>query len=194
MPVQAYHASSSAGFGWRSPGLINGSTPCTPAGREIRQLKEGTVRVDDFLETHYSSVIDLRVATAEKLPAVIVEIVRDVENRFRTFQDLPEGYDRAIPRLIERPVVLVRFFFRTDDTVGRSNSPRIALHRHGGKPIDPLDLRLHVKVDNLPRPFLTDSVPLIDGQGMVGRLQLDRRPEFAVPKVPAIVFKRNVSS
>jgi hypothetical protein len=47
-----------------------------PAGRKIRQLKQRTVSVDDFLETNDSRVIDLGIATAEKLPTMIVEILR----------------------------------------------------------------------------------------------------------------------
>jgi hypothetical protein len=70
--------------------------------------------VDEFLETDYSSVIDFRIATAEKLPAMIVEIVRHVKYRFRAFEDLPKSDDRAIPWLDERPVIHVRFSFWCD--------------------------------------------------------------------------------
>jgi hypothetical protein len=69
------------------------------------------IYVNDLLEADHGSVFDSRVAPAEKLPSVIVKIVRDMHDWFRASNNWPNCQDRAIPRLVEWPVIHVYAFF-----------------------------------------------------------------------------------
>jgi hypothetical protein len=69
------------------------------------------IYVNDLLETDKGSVFDSRVARAEKLPSVIVKIVRDMHDRFRASHNLPNCQDRAIRRLVKFPFIHVYAFF-----------------------------------------------------------------------------------
>ena len=49
------------------------------------------------------AVFERAIAGADKLPTVIIRVVRDVKNRLSPLKHLPRGMDRAVPRLIKWP-------------------------------------------------------------------------------------------
>jgi hypothetical protein len=66
----------------------------------------------DLLQCYDARVFHLGCVPAEELPAMIVIIVGNVEDRYRTLQNLGKSHDRAVSRLIERPTFWCRILWR----------------------------------------------------------------------------------
>ncbi len=96
--------------GWRAiikrlsnPRLFNCVTPSMPANRKLGKLKQRRVGPNDLSERDDLCLLGSAVGNARELPAVIVSIVGDVENRLVAGEHLGRDYDRTIARLIKRP-------------------------------------------------------------------------------------------
>jgi len=85
------------------PGLPDGAAPGAPAGREVGQLADGGVHLQDVGEADHDAVFYARVFPSQELPAVIVAVVADVKDRLPPVGDLAEGDDVAVGRLVEGP-------------------------------------------------------------------------------------------
>ncbi len=57
----------------------------------------------NILQEHNHRIRRLHFTSMVKLPAVIIEVVRDSSDIFARFQDVRRGDDRAILRLVKRP-------------------------------------------------------------------------------------------
>jgi hypothetical protein len=79
-----------------------------PPHWEIRERNKRTIECDHLLEGNNPSIFDARRIYAEKLPPVIVGIVRNVEHGLLTFEDLANRNYSAVALLIEWPIVRLR--------------------------------------------------------------------------------------
>jgi hypothetical protein len=81
------------------------------------QLKQCHVALHHILEGNNRSIGHLRAFQAKKLPPVVVEIVRHMQDRPPVKDDAAERNHRAVWRLIERPGLvhsLISDIFRID--------------------------------------------------------------------------------
>ena len=76
----------------------------SPAGRHVRNFKNGGIVRYDILQEHNHSVLWLHFISMVKLPAMIIEVVRHSRDISAFFQDVRRGDDRAGLRLIEWPI------------------------------------------------------------------------------------------
>jgi len=89
-----------------NPGVCFRPPPSVPAGRHVRKLQQRWIELNDFLKGYDGSLIHLRIPSTEKLPAVIISVVANMEDGCVVEYDVSQRKDGAIARLIERPIVL----------------------------------------------------------------------------------------
>ena len=71
-------------------------------------MQNGAVRSYNLREAHNLRLVGVCIPQAEKLPAVVVLVVSNVQYGFGAVEYAANRDDRAIPRLVERPVISVR--------------------------------------------------------------------------------------
>ena len=74
-----------------------------PARSNVRDFQHGRIELDDLAQSNDRRVAFLRVAGAEKLPAVVVLVMSDVQDRLAAEDDRPQSDDCTVRQLIEWP-------------------------------------------------------------------------------------------
>jgi hypothetical protein len=85
-----------------SPGSVYRISPRVPTGRKIRKLEDRRIELHCLVQSDDLGFFFSRVA-AEELPAVIIEIVCDVQYGLGTLEHLLRGEHATVARLIEWP-------------------------------------------------------------------------------------------
>ena len=78
-----------------------------PSGRQVGDVPDRWVQLHNLVETHDGSLAGVGVFQPEELPAVVVFVVRDVQDRRAVEDDGPKRDDGTVARLIEGPVRVV---------------------------------------------------------------------------------------
>jgi len=75
------------GIRFARPRLPDCPPPGMPTGREIMEIEKCRVAIDHVLERDQGSIGHLNVFQSEKLPSVVVQIVRHMQDRIATKND-----------------------------------------------------------------------------------------------------------
>ena len=86
------------------PWRVATAPPCVPTGRQIRQFENGRILPHDRFKPHQAPIVFPRVLESQELPAVIVFVVGDVQNRSAAEDDGTQRDGRSVPRLVEGPL------------------------------------------------------------------------------------------
>jgi len=78
---------------------------CLPSDWQIGELQNGWVEFYSFVECDESGVFESSVGQTHELPAVIVDVVSNMQDWFFTLQNLARREHCTVSRLIERPQI-----------------------------------------------------------------------------------------
>ena len=86
-----------------NPRLFNCMSPSVPSNGKLGKLEEGRIGADNFSKRQNLCVLGPAVSEARELPAVIVGIMGDMQNRFVACEYLLGDNHGATARLIKWP-------------------------------------------------------------------------------------------
>jgi hypothetical protein len=86
------------------PRIIRAFTRSCPSGRKVRKIAKTGVSSDHFSKRDEDRVT--RPGLAEKLPAMVMQVVRHQKNGLAVLDNLANRDNGAVGRLIKWPIVL----------------------------------------------------------------------------------------
>jgi hypothetical protein len=102
------------GVNFADPRRVECAAAGAPTGWQVRDFQNRGIHFGDFQKTDNDRIRDLRITPPEKLPAVIVCIVRDTQDRLVSCNNLPERKNGTIRGLVKGPVFHLRTYFEFD--------------------------------------------------------------------------------